>query len=166
MPSPFSSVSFRSQILIPLFTEEQNTLKGMEKVNIWYPAAFTKLQWWFRAPQWQCLAVCSLVEEWHCLFGVCSWVLESHKWGQSHLSGCEARLRGRGGGDLIAPPLSNFCYGNLFLICSIWILGKWTIREVYHNSSLDKQLNKEWKICILSEGTTKNIHIWQWFPQD
>lgn len=50
---------------------------------------------------------------------------------------------------------SRSCYGNLFLIFSIWILGKWSIGEVYHNSSLDKQLNKEWKICILSEGTTK-----------
>lgn len=137
----------------------------MEKVNLGYPAAFTQLQWWFRASQWQCLAV-QLLEEWHCLSGMCSWVLGSHKWDCSHLSGCEACLRGIGEGDLIALSLSDFCYGNLLLICSIRILGKRTIREVYHNSSLDKQLNKEWKICILSEGTTKNIHIWQWFSQD
>lgn len=127
----------------------------MEKVNIWDPAGFTRLQWWFGASRWQRLALCILMEEWDCLSGTCSWVPESHKWGHSHLSGCEARLRGGGEGDLIALLLSNFCYGNLFLICSIWILGKWTIWEVYRNSSLDKQLNKEWKICILSEGTTK-----------
>lgn len=127
----------------------------MEKVNIWDPAGFTTLQWRFRASQWQCLALCILVGEWGCLSGTCSWVPGSRKRGRLHLSGREARLRGGGEGDLIALLLSNFCYGNLFLICSIWILGKWTIWEVYHNSSLDKQLNKEWKICILSEGTTK-----------
>lgn len=60
-------------------------------------------------------------------------------------SSSEWRRRGR----------SHSCDGNLILIFSIWILGKRTIGEVYHNSSLDKQLNKEWKICILSEGTTK-----------
>lgn len=71
------------------------------------------------------------------------------------LSGCEPCLRGGGEGDLVALLLSNFCYGKLLLICSIWILGKRTIWEVYHNSSLDKQLNEEWKICILREGTTE-----------
>lgn len=127
----------------------------MEKVNILDPAGFTTLQRWSGASQWQRLALCILVEEWGCLLGTCSWVPGSHKWGRSHLSGREARLRGGGEGNLIALLLSNFCYGNLFLICSIWILGKWTIWKVYHNSTLAKQLNKEWKICILSEGTTK-----------